>query len=182
MSALVSEDPMTHSLNRRGMEQEYARETSRAIRTGAPLCVAMLDIDNFKKLNDTHGHLVGDEALIHLVKTAKEELRATDVIGRMGGEEFMILLPNTETNDAVMVVTRLQRALTRKIFFGEKNLGESEKILITFSAGVARYENGESQESIMDRADKALYEAKHTGKNKVCLAAPGSQNPAAASA
>ncbi len=187
MSALVSEDPMTRSLNRRGMEHEYARETSRAIRTGSPLCVAMLDIDNFKKLNDTHGHLVGDEALIHLVKTAKEELRATDIIGRMGGEEFMILLPNTGVEDAVMVVTRLQRALTRKIFLGEKNLGEknlteSDKILITFSAGVARYEHGEAQESIMDRADKALYEAKHTGKNKVCIAAPGNPAQAAASA
>jgi diguanylate cyclase len=167
MSALVSEDPMTHSLNRRGMEHEFARETSRAMRQGSPLCVAMLDIDNFKKLNDTHGHLVGDEALIHLVRTAKEELRATDIIGRMGGEEFMIMLPNTAQADAVSVVERLQRALTKKFF-----LNNNDRILITFSAGVAVYEAGESQESIMDRADKALYEAKHTGKNRVCIAAP----------
>lgn len=167
MSALVSEDPMTHSLNRRGMEQEYARETSRAMRTGSPLCVAMIDIDNFKKLNDNHGHHAGDEALIHLVQVAKEELRATDIIGRMGGEEFMIMLPNTLQEDAVMVVERLQRALTKKFF-----LNNNDRILITFSAGVAVYEAGESQESIMDRADKALYEAKHTGKNRVCIALP----------
>jgi diguanylate cyclase len=139
----------------------------------------MLDIDNFKKLNDTHGHLAGDEALIHLVQVAKEESRATDIIGRMGGEEFMIMLPNTNMEDAVMVVTRLQRALTKKFF-----LNANEKILITFSAGVALYEPGESQESIMDRADKALYEAKHTGKNRVCIAAPGadSSQPKAAGA
>jgi diguanylate cyclase len=174
MSALVSEDPMTHSLNRRGMEQEYARETSRAMRTGNPLCVAMIDIDNFKKLNDTHGHHAGDEALIHLVRTAREELRATDIIGRMGGEEFMIMLPNTAQEDAVLVVERLQRALTKKFF-----LNNNDRILITFSAGVAVYEAGESQESIMDRADKALYEAKHTGKNRVCVAAPGAVSPEA---
>jgi len=176
MSALVSEDPMTHSLNRRGMEQEYARETSRAMRTGHPLCVAMIDLDNFKKLNDTHGHHAGDEALIHLVRTAREELRATDIIGRMGGEEFMIMLPNTVQEDAVMVVERLQRALTKKFF-----LNNNDRILITFSAGVAVYVAGESQESIMDRADKALYEAKHTGKNRVCVAAPGSVSPGAVS-
>jgi diguanylate cyclase len=168
MSALVSEDPMTHSLNRRGMEQEYARETSRAMRHGTPLCVAMIDLDNFKKLNDTHGHQAGDEALIHLVRVAKEELRATDIIGRMGGEEFMIMLPNTNQEDALMVVSRLQRALTKKIF-----LNNNDRILITFSAGVAVYEAGESQASIMDRADKALYEAKHAGKNRVCIAGPG---------
>lgn len=171
MSALVSEDPMTHSLNRRGMEQEYARETSRAMRTGHPMCVAMIDIDNFKKLNDTHGHHAGDEALIHLVQVSREELRATDIIGRMGGEEFMIMLPNTTQEDAIQVVERLQRALTKKFF-----LNNNDRILITFSAGVAVYEAGESQESIMDRADKALYEAKHTGKNRVCTAEPLSGN------
>jgi diguanylate cyclase (GGDEF)-like protein len=95
MSSLVREDPLTHSLNRRGLDDEFAREASRADRYNAPFCLAVLDIDNFKALNDKRGHQTGDEALIHLVKIAREELRLTDHIARMGGEEFLIIMPNT---------------------------------------------------------------------------------------
>ncbi|MGA7178516.1 MAG: GGDEF domain-containing protein [Thiobacillaceae bacterium] len=165
MSTLVRIDPMTHSLNRRGMEHEFQKEAARSDRHGSPLCVAMIDIDNFKKLNDTYGHMTGDEVLIHLVQVAKEELRVTDAIGRMGGEEFLILLPNTRLDDAVNTVARVQRGLTKRLF-----MNNNDRILITFSAGVALREPGEGQESVMDRADKGLYEAKRTGKNKVCPA------------
>jgi diguanylate cyclase len=165
VSTLVRIDPMTQSLNRRGMEHEFQKEAARSDRHGSPLCVAMIDIDNFKKLNDTYGHMTGDEVLIHLVQVAKEELRVTDVIGRMGGEEFLILLPNTHIDDAVKTVARVQRGLTKRLF-----LNNNERVLITFSAGVALREFGESQESVMERADKGLYEAKRTGKNKVCRA------------
>jgi diguanylate cyclase len=167
MSTLVRIDPMTQSLNRRGMEHEFQKESSRSDRHGSPLCAAMIDIDDFKKLNDTYGHMTGDELLVHLVQVAKEELRVTDVIGRMGGEEFLILLPNTYMDDAISTVTRVQRGLTKRLF-----LNNNDRILITFSAGVALRECGESQESVMDRADKGLYEAKRTGKNKVCKAPP----------
>jgi len=165
MSALVREDPMTRSLNRRGMDDEFARESSRADRYDTPFSIAVLDVDNFKALNDKRGHQTGDEALIHLVKVAKEELRLTDHIARMGGEEFLIILPNTPLDEAAKIITRLQRSLTKKYF-----LDNNEKVLITFSAGVAQRTAGESQEATIGRADSAMYEAKHSGKNRVCLA------------
>lgn len=165
MSALVREDPLTHSLNRRGLDDEFAREASRADRYKHPFCIAVIDIDNFKALNDTRGHLTGDEALIHLVKIAKEELRLTDHIARLGGEEFLIILPNTPVDGAVKIVTRLQRSLTKKYF-----LDNNEKVLITFSAGVALRAEGEAQEAVIARADAAMYQAKQTGKNRVCTA------------
>jgi len=165
MSALVREDPMTRSLNRRGLDDEFAREASRADRYRAPFSIAVLDVDNFKALNDLRGHQTGDEALIHLVKVAKEELRLTDHIARLGGEEFLIILPNTPLDEAAKIITRLQRSLTKKYF-----LDNNEKVLITFSAGVAERVQGESQEASIARADSAMYEAKHSGKNRVCLA------------
>ena len=100
MSALVREDPMTRSLNRRGLDDEFAREASRADRYNTPFSIAVLDVDNFKALNDKRGHQTGDDALIHLVKVAKEELRLTDHIARMGGEEFLVILPNTPLDEA----------------------------------------------------------------------------------
>ncbi|MBW8330218.1 MAG: diguanylate cyclase [Thiobacillus sp.] len=165
MSALVREDPMTRSLNRRGLEDEFVREASRADRYKTPFSIAVLDVDNFKALNDKRGHKAGDEALIHLVKVAKEELRLTDHVARLGGEEFLILLPNTPRDEATKIITRLQRSLTKKYF-----LDNNERVLITFSAGVAERAPGEGQETLIARADAAMYEAKQTGKNRVCLA------------
>jgi diguanylate cyclase len=165
MSTLVREDPLTRSLNRRGLDDEFAREASRADRYKHPFCLAVLDIDNFKALNDARGHRTGDEALIHLVKIAKEELRLTDHIARLGGEEFLIILPNTPIDGAVKIITRLQRSLTKKYF-----LDNNEKVLITFSAGVALRAEGEPQEAAIARADAAMYQAKQTGKNRVCTA------------
>jgi diguanylate cyclase len=166
MSALVREDPLTHSLNRRGLDDEFAREASRADRYKAPFCIAVLDIDNFKALNDKRGHQTGDDALVHLVRVAKEDLRITDQIARLGGEEFLVMLPNTPLDDAAKIITRLQRSLTKKYF-----LDKNEHVLITFSAGVAQRGHGESQESVIGRADAAMYQAKQTGKNRVCRAA-----------
>lgn len=166
MSALIREDPMTGSLNRRGLDDEFAREASRADRYDTPFSIAVLDVDNFKALNDKRGHKAGDEALIHLVKIAKEELRLTDHVARLGGEEFLIILPNTGLDEAAMIVTRLQRSLTKKYF-----LDNNERVLITFSAGVAERAQGETQEALIARADSAMYEAKHSGKNRVCVAA-----------
>jgi diguanylate cyclase len=165
MSTLVREDPLTHSLNRRGLDDEFAREASRADRYKAPFCLAVLDIDNFKALNDLRGHQTGDEALVHLVRIAKEELRLTDHIARLGGEEFLVILPNTPLDEAAKIITRLQRSLTKKYF-----LDNNEKVLITFSAGVCERVQGESQEASIARADAAMYQAKQTGKNRVCTA------------
>jgi diguanylate cyclase len=165
LSELVREDQLTGSLNRRGLDEVFEREVSRSERRKAPLCIAMLDLDDFKKLNDTHGHTAGDHALIHLVKVVKDTLRTMDVIARFGGEEFMIVLPETPLEDAIQTVTRVQRELTKQIF-----LYNNQRLLITFSAGVALYATGESQESIIKRADEALYRAKKAGKNRVVAA------------
>jgi len=165
LSELVREDQLTGSLNRRGLDEVLERETSRAARRKAPLCVALLDLDDFKKLNDTHGHTAGDHALIHLVKVVKDTLRAMDIIARFGGEEFMVVLPETPLEEAMQTVTRVQRELTKQIF-----MYNNQRLLITFSAGVALHVPGESQEDMIKRADEALYKAKKAGKNRVVAA------------
>jgi diguanylate cyclase len=143
----------------------FERETARADRRGTPLCVAVLDLDDFKKLNDTLGHIAGDNALKHLVKVVKETLRSMDVIARFGGEEFLILLPETTIEAATATMTRLQRELTRHFF-----MHENEKVLITFSAGVALRRPREIQVDLVKRADEAMYKAKKSGKNRVVVA------------
>jgi diguanylate cyclase len=165
MSELVREDQLTGSLNRRGLDDIFEREADRADRRGAPLCAAMLDLDNFKKLNDTHGHTVGDEALVHLVRIVKQTLRSIDVIARYGGEEFLIVMPETTLDEAAQAMTRVQRELTTH-FFSANN----QRLFITFSAGVALRAPHETQDSVVKRADKAMYEAKKTGKNRVVKA------------
>jgi diguanylate cyclase len=165
MSELVREDQLTGSLNRRGLDDVFERESARADRRGTPLCIAVLDLDDFKKLNDTYGHIAGDGALKHLVKIVKDTLRSMDVIARFGGEEFLIMLPETTVDAAVATMTRLQRELTRHFF-----LHENEKVLITFSAGVALRQHGEAQEVLVKRADQAMYTAKKSGKNRVVVA------------
>jgi diguanylate cyclase len=165
MSELVREDQLTGSLNRRGLDDVFEREAARADRRGTPLCAALLDLDNFKKLNDTYGHVAGDAALRHLVKVVKETLRSMDVIARFGGEEFLILLPETNVDAAAAAMVRVQRELTRHFF-----LHENEKMLITFSCGVALRRQGEDQASLAQRADRAMYQAKTSGKNRVVIA------------
>jgi diguanylate cyclase len=162
VSELVHEDHLTGTLNRRGMDDAFLRELSRADRLNAPLCVSLLDIDHFKRLNDTYGHDAGDEALIHLVRVVKEALRPSDVIARFGGEEFVIILPEAGMDEAVMVMTRVQRHLTKNFF-----MHDNQRLLITFSAGVALRGAGEGAESMISRADKALYQAKESGRNRV---------------
>ena len=162
MSKLAYEDQLTGSLNRRGLDEVLEREMARSQRKKSPLCVALLDLDNFKKLNDTHGHSAGDGALIHLVKVVKDTLREMDIIGRYGGEEFLLVLPDTALTDAVQVVTRVQRELTKRIF-----MHDNQRLLITFSSGVAMHKDHEDQASLVARADEALYKAKKAGKNRV---------------
>ena len=161
-STLVRHDQLTGTLNRRGLEEAFEHEFSRAQRRKSPLCVGLLDIDNFKKLNDTLGHDAGDAALIHLATVIRETLRPQDTLARFGGEEFVIILPDTPLDDAKKALTRLQRELTKRFF-----LHANEKVLITFSAGVTDFRSDDTQVSITKRADEAMYTAKKTGKNRV---------------
>lgn len=165
MSELVREDQLTGSLNRRGMDDVFDREADRADRRKTPLCVALLDLDNFKKLNDTHGHAAGDEALVHLVRIVKQTLRSIDVVARYGGEEFVIIMPETQLEEAAQAMMRVQRELTKHFF-----TANDQRLFITFSAGVALRNPGEPQEATLKRADRAMYEAKQSGKNRVIKA------------
>jgi len=161
-SELVRYDQLTGALNRRGLDEMFEKEKARADRRDAPLCVALLDLDNFKKLNDTLGHDVGDEALVHLAKVCRDTLRPQDTVARYGGEEFIILLPETALKEAAVALTRLQRELTKRFF-----LHNNEKVLITFSAGVTEMTPADNQASVVKRADEAMYKAKKSGKNRV---------------
>ena len=162
ISEVAHEDFLTGTLNRRGMDEALEREFNRADRYNTTLSIAMMDIDHFKKLNDKFGHSKGDEALTHFAKVIKDVKRTTDVLARYGGEEFIIILPSTSQEEAINVITRVQRELTKNLF-----MNNDERVLITFSAGVAQRDPGEKAESIVPRADAALYEAKQSGRNRV---------------
>ncbi|MER2555754.1 MAG: GGDEF domain-containing protein [Thauera sp.] len=164
-SRLMRHDQLTGALNRRGLEEMFQKEAARAQRRGCGLAVALLDIDHFKKLNDTHGHKAGDDALVHLARIVRQHLRPQDVLARYGGEEFVILLPETGGSDAQQALTRLQRELTREFFMADK-----QKVVITFSAGVTPLGDGEPLEAALQRADAAMYQAKQAGRNRVVVA------------
>ena len=164
-SDLVRHDALTGALNRKGMDEALESEVGRLHRQGGSLSLAMLDIDNFKKLNDSLGHAVGDAALVHLSQVARETIRPQDTLARYGGEEFVVLLPNTPIDDAVSAMVRVQRELTRRFF-----LSNNDKVLITFSCGVAELQGEETPYDALKRADEAMYLAKRSGKNRVVSA------------
>lgn len=179
LSTQVRHDGLTGALNRQGLDEAFVRELSTVRRKDAPLSVALLDIDNFKRLNDAKGHETGDVALRHLVSVAKETLRPQDTLARYGGEEFVILLPDTGLEQGVEAMTRLQRELSKRFFLAgsgktggdaEVTGAEQEKLFITFSAGVAQFAADETADQAVHRADQAMYLAKRAGKNRVVAA------------
>lgn len=167
-SDLVRHDPLTGALNRKGLDETLEREIGRAGRSGKALCIALIDVDNFKQLNDSLGHTAGDDALVHLARVIGDTIRPQDSVARYGGEEFILVLPDTELDAAVGVVQRLQRELTKRFF-----LHDNSKRLITFSAGVSRLNPNEPAKRSIDRADEAMYRAKRAGKNRVEAARQG---------
>lgn len=162
LSELVMEDALTGGLNRRGLDEVLQREIARAGRSTLPLSIALLDLDDLKRLNNDYGDAAGDGALAHLVAVIKDTLRSMDVIARFDGEKLMIVLPDTSLENASQVVIRVQRELTKRIF-----LHNNERLLMTFSAGLALWEPGEEPTKLIERADLALFKAKRAGKNRV---------------
>jgi diguanylate cyclase (GGDEF)-like protein len=161
-------DSLTGALNRRAMEEAALRETARSMRHGHGLCMIVLDVDNFKQLNDTRGHAAGDLALQALVSQVQPMLRGNDLLARTGGEEFTILLPDTPAAQGIIAAERVRQAIEAlEVPF------EDEPIRFTVSAGVSQFDPTQGGwESMMRRADSAMYEAKEHGRNAVWPTAP----------
>jgi diguanylate cyclase (GGDEF)-like protein len=156
-------DHLTKIYNRRYFSLRYSEEFGRATRLGLTLSFLMIDIDYFKKINDTYGHLVGDVVLRAVAKTARKSLREMDFIARFGGEEFAVILPETDKAGAIMVADRISARVSR-----EKIRAFDEVINVTLSIGVATYpQNTLYPDVLVEAADKALYKAKTSGRNRV---------------
>jgi len=165
VSNLVRVDQLTEALNRRGFDELFKRESGRAHRGQLPLCVALLDLDDFRTINARHGHLGGDAALCHVVAVIKGGLRGSDAIARFGGEEFVLLLPEAPLDEALHTVERLQQRLSQRPF-----MYDDARVSVSFSAGIARWLPGESLDTLLERADRAMYQAKEAGKRRAMLA------------
>ena len=160
---LAIRDELTGMYNRRFLMECLARERSRAERLNAPLCVCLIDIDRFKAINDTLGHAAGDAVLRGLAKVASAALRTIDIIGRFGGEEFLVVLPGTPLAGAAAAAERLRAGVEGARF---AMVGERQ---VTATFGVAEYARGEEITALLARADRALYAGKARGRNQVVL-------------
>ncbi|WP_144392503.1 GGDEF domain-containing protein [Pleionea sediminis] len=158
------QDPLTKLLNRTALHDQFEQLIRDPKVDEISLCVA--DIDLFKNFNDQHGHLIGDRVLKVVAKTLKSSLKGSDVVSRYGGEEFVILLPNTNTADAVKLMNAIRREISQK----ELKVAKSEELInsITMSFGVAELAEDDNFLSLFDRADRALYRSKQNGRNRVC--------------
>jgi diguanylate cyclase len=156
-SEAARHDPLTGVLNRRGMNESFAREAARAARNGQPLAVAIIDLDDFKRVNDLHGHTVGDAALVHLARLMSETLRPTDLCCRIGGEEFVVVMPGADRGAAQRALARLQAVMAVRPV-------ADTPVTLAFSAGVVLGQRGESLDEMLMRADLAVYRAKAAGK------------------
>jgi diguanylate cyclase len=163
---LLNEDALTGTLNRRGLEQTLAREIARAQRLDCRLSLAMVDLDFFKKVNDQHGHEAGDLMLVHFAGLIKSVLRKSDAVVRFGGEEFTLILPETDARGAHFVLARLQQLMSKSPL-----TYEGKQINTTFSAGVATLQSDENGHALLRRADDALFTAKSDGRNTIRIAA-----------
>ena len=164
-------DALTGFYNRKQLEERIRQEVSSARRQNAPLCAIMMDIDFFKKVNDTYGHAVGDLVLKTVSKVMRSQLREYDIAGRYGGEEFAVLLPFTKINEAKMVAERLRSAIEdQNIDISKTNPDTTDKeISVTISMGVYELKPEDKDEDLLKNADKGLYTAKETGRNKVVI-------------
>ncbi len=163
MTHLAHTDPLIQIANRRELDETIAREINRATRHHQPLAIILFDLDDFKEVNDAHGHDVGDTVLKEVARTVRKLLRIPDLLGRWGGEEFLIVAPQTNSAQARGLAERLQHAIANSLL---ENVGS-----ITASFGVAEYRLEESPEDWFNRADEALYTAKQGGRNPVATAA-----------
>ncbi len=161
---LSEHDPLTGLANRRRLQKQLEMEVARARRFAQPLTLALFDIDHFKLLNDRCGHAVGDEALRAVAHTLREHVRKVDMVARIGGEEFVVLLPRTTLSEGRLVAEKLRAAIARsRIPGGDGQPGGR----LTVSAGIAEWRPADEPRHLLEAADRALYEAKRKGRNRV---------------
>ncbi len=159
LQQMVHTDPLTGAKNRLAFIKRITEEIERAKRYEAPLSIIMFDIDHFKKINDTYGHNVGDNVLKGMVKIVEEHLRKSDNLYRTGGEEFIVILPNTDIEKAEIVAEKIREAICKTKF---------EKVgRVTISIGVTQVTEDDDEDTVTSRVDEALYRAKNTGRNRV---------------
>jgi diguanylate cyclase (GGDEF)-like protein len=170
---LALQDELTGLANRRALEQMLASEVTRALRHGRPLSILMVDVDRFKTINDTYGHRAGDEVLRELARILADKLRSIDRAARYGGEELLVMMPDTPVEEARQVAERIRSAVEAHTFVVDPEDDEPPiELHLTASVGLAGLpENAETLEGLVEVADRALYEAKRTGRNRVVVAA-----------
>jgi len=165
LGSYLKRDGLSGLLNHSSTKEALEVEMARARRRGAPLAFAMIDLDHFKQVNDSHGHPVGDRVIKSLARLLSQRLRKTDVVGRFGGEEFAIILPDTPLEDARRVLDEL-----RESFAALSHQAESGQFRVSFSCGVAEMADTTRPGELIRNADAALYQAKNQGRNRVIAA------------
>ncbi len=169
-------DGLTGINNRKAFDETLAVAAQDAVHQNEPMCLLMVDIDHFKKFNDTHGHLVGDHVLKLVARVLTECIKGRDTAARYGGEEFGIILPQTSLTNAVVVANHIRTTVgSRQIINRARNENFGN---ITLSIGAAQYRQGEPPADLVQRADAALYSAKRTGRNRVCAESAETDRPA----
>lgn len=168
LRSFMVRDSLTGLLNHSAIKEQLDREVARAKRQGLPLSFAMVDIDHFKRVNDTYGHPVGDRVIKSLSRLLKQRLRETDLVGRYGGEEFALVLVDTDAASAIKVLNAIREDFSRL-----RQQAEGTEFSVTFSCGIAEVAQFGDASQLGMAADRALYQAKHAGRNQVCLANAG---------
>jgi len=158
-------DPVTGLHNRRWLSEVFLRQIDRCARGNYPVCLAMLDIDHFKSVNDTFGHQSGDRVLVQVGRVLQKQFRPTDLIARYGGEEFALLLPETAVQEAIAALERFRLVMGQT----ETSVAGRTTVKITVSVGIALWRNGLSLDDLIQHADEAMYRAKSSGRNCVML-------------
>jgi diguanylate cyclase len=161
LQKLAEEDELTQTYNRHKLREILQAEIARTGRHHTPLCVVLFDVDNFKSINDTHGHNTGDAVLKLLAKIVKNSIRANDTFGRWGGEEFLLILPHMNVDQAQKACEKIRLLIAQSVFENVSSL--------TCSFGVCVYEKGMSLDALVNRCDKAMYQSKMLGKNCVTV-------------
>jgi diguanylate cyclase len=160
-------DPLTGLYNRLAYDERVIQEFARWKRYEKPMVLMVIDVDNFKSVNDTYGHKAGDKALVLIADQLRSQLRESDFLARFGGEEFVVLMPETDLDSAMVAAEKLRAAVEGCQFHYQ-----NAQVSITISAGLAQLRKDDSTESLFKRADEAMYRAKQSGRNQCLVEAP----------